>query len=413
MLKKIAFVCQRYGLEVNGGAELHCRQLAERLNEYYDVEVFTTCAVDYITWENVYPGGEEYINEVLVRRFPVDFPRDMKMFGALSADIFSNKIHSTKNEEEWLRAQGPVSGELLHFIEDHYEEYQAIIYMTYLYYPTAVGILLDVPNKLLIPTAHDEPPIYLRHYKKVFQAPKGIIYNTTEEQAFIQKKFGNSQIPSVICGVGVDAPAPEEVPSAKERFGIEDDYVVYVGRIDVSKGCRELFDYFRAYKRRNPGKLKLVLAGKAVMDVPRDPDIISLGFISDEEKFAVIRDAKCLVLASEFESLSMVVLESMIMGRPVLVNGKCMVLKGHCKKSNAGLYFENYAEFEGALNYLLSHPEQYEQMRENGKKYVKENYDWQVIVDKIRGMIESLKPVDPEQADRRCQEKRKLLEDRL
>lgn len=399
MLKKIAFVCQRYGLEVNGGAELHCRQLAERLNEYYDVEVLTTCAIDYITWENEYQPGEEMINEVLVRRFPADFPRDIKMFGALSGEIFSNKMHSSKQEDEWLRAQGPVSGELLNFIKENYQEYQAVIFMTYLYYPTAVGILIDIPNKLLIPTAHDEPPVYLRHYKKVFKAPKGIIYNTIEEQRFIQKKFDNANIPSIICGVGVDAPDPETLPSAEACFGIKGDYITYVGRIDKSKGCEELFRYFREYKRKHPGELKLVLAGKAVMDIPRDPDIISLGFVSDEEKFALMRDAKCLVLASEFESLSMVVLESMIMGRPVLVNGKCLVLRGHCTKSNAGLYFENYAEFEGTLSYLLSHPEQYEQMRENGRKYVRQNYDWNVILEKIRGMIESLEPVCKEEEE--------------
>lgn len=399
MLKKIAFVCQRYGLEVNGGAELHCRQLAERLNEYYDVEVLTTCAIDYITWENEYQPGEEMINEVLVRRFPTDFPRDIKMFGALSNEVFSNKMHSSKQEDEWLRAQGPVSSSMMAFIKENYQEYQAVIFMTYLYYPTAVGILIDIPNKLLIPTAHDEPPVYLRHYKKVFKAPKGIIYNTIEEQRFIQKKFDNANIPSIICGVGVDAPDPETLPSAEACFGIKGDYITYVGRIDESKGCKELFRYFREYKRKHPGELKLVLAGKAVMDIPRDPDIISLGFVSDEEKFALMRDAKCLVLASEFESLSMVVLESMIMGRPVLVNGKCMVLRGHCTKSNAGLYFENYAEFEGTLSYLLSHPEQYEQMRENGKKYVQQNYDWNVILEKIRGMIESLEPVCKEEEE--------------
>lgn len=398
-MKKIAFVCQRYGLEVNGGAELHCRQLAERLKKNYDVEVITTCAVDYIAWKNEYAPGEEEINGVLVRRFSVDFPRDPEFFRTLSDEIFSSETHSEEQEDEWLQAQGPVSKELLHFIRNNYHKYQAVLFMTYLYYPTAVGILLDIPNKLLIPTAHDEPPIRLRHYRKVFKAPKGILYNTVEEQELIQTKFDNADIPSTVCGVGMEAPNSEELPSIQERFGIKEAYITYVGRIDESKGCKELFDYFREYKSKHPGELKLVLAGKAAIAIPEDPDIITLGFISEEEKFALMRDAKCLVLASEFESLSMVVLESMIMGRPVLVNGKCLVLRGHCTKSNAGLYFENYAEFEGALSYLLSHPEQYEQMRENGRKYVRENYDWSVILEKIRGMIESLEPACKEEEE--------------
>ena len=41
-MKKIAFIIIRYGVEVNGGAEVHCRMLAERLRPYYDVEVLTT-----------------------------------------------------------------------------------------------------------------------------------------------------------------------------------------------------------------------------------------------------------------------------------------------------------------------------------------------------------------------------------
>ena len=51
-MKKIAIVVQRYGLEVNGGAELHARLLAEELNKSNLVEVFTTCALDYDLWED-------------------------------------------------------------------------------------------------------------------------------------------------------------------------------------------------------------------------------------------------------------------------------------------------------------------------------------------------------------------------
>lgn len=50
--ENIAFVVVRYGLNINGGAEYHCRMLAERLTNDYNVEVLTTC-VDNIELEKI------------------------------------------------------------------------------------------------------------------------------------------------------------------------------------------------------------------------------------------------------------------------------------------------------------------------------------------------------------------------
>ena len=80
MRNRIAMVSQRYGLEVNGGAELLCRQLAEKLTAYYDVTVYTSCAIDYITWKNEYPQGVETINGVRVIRYPVSKQRNQEQF---------------------------------------------------------------------------------------------------------------------------------------------------------------------------------------------------------------------------------------------------------------------------------------------------------------------------------------------
>ena len=68
-MKKIALVNQRYGLEVNGGSEYYTRLIAERLAENYEVEILTTCALNYTTWENHYPEGVEKVNGIPVRRF--------------------------------------------------------------------------------------------------------------------------------------------------------------------------------------------------------------------------------------------------------------------------------------------------------------------------------------------------------
>lgn len=388
MRKKIALVNQRYGLEVNGGSELYCRQLAEKLKDIYDVEIITTCALDYTTWENYYPEGVSEINGITVRRFKTERVREQKAFDKISAKVLGVE-HTDEEELEWIDAQGPYSPEAVAYIKEHASDYHVVIFITYLYYLTAC-CLADgkIENAFHLPTAHDELPIYLRHYKSVFENPKGIIYLTPEEKEFCERKFKVKDIPNVVTGAGVDIPADEALFDAKARYGL-DDYIIYAGRIDESKGCGTLFKYFEEYKKRVGGDVKLVLIGKSVMDIPKRDDIIPLGFVTDEEKFSLIRDAKLLVLASEFESLSMVVLESMVYGRPVLVNGKCMVLKGHCHRSNAGLYFENYFEFEGALKYLLTHDAECERMGENGKRYVNENYRWDVIVERIKGLIDS------------------------
>ena len=387
MKDKIIFVCQRYGPEVNGGAEAECRMYAERLTQHYDVEVATTCAADYVTWENVYPSGVETVNGVLVRRFPTVRRRNATRFNYVSQKVMESS-HTDRTEKQWMEEQGPCCPQLVRYLRKHGREYRAVLFMTYLYYTTARGIDCPARCKILIPTAHDEWPIYQRQFARVFDQADRYIYNAPGEKRFVERLFPVAKDkPSVTVGAGVTAPEGA-LPDVRVRFGIAGPYICYSGRIDESKGCGVLFDYFDRYKRSHPGDLKLVLTGKAVMPIPEREDVLALGFVSEEEKYAVMRDAVAFVLASEFESLSIVVLESMMMGRPVLVNGKCEVLKDHCVLSNAGFYFMNYREFEAELDYLLTHEREYRSMCENGKQYVSDNYQWDGIVDGIRGLIE-------------------------
>ena len=386
---KIAFVCQRYGLEVNGGSELYCRQVAEKLAGMYDVTVYTTCALDYTTWANKYRPGEEEINGVRVLRYKVQAQRNQAEFARLCEIVSHDPNHTDADEAEWVEKQGPLCPELIEALKREHGQYRAVLFMTYLYYTSAVGLPLGFDNAILIPTVHDEPWVYLRYYDRVFSSARGFAWNTPEERAFAQKRFpeivGRRE---VMTGIGVDEPAGA-LPELPEGLR-PGEYIVYAGRIDENKGCQEMFEYFRRYKQERGGDLKLVLMGKEVLKVPRDPDIVSLGFVSEEMKYAVMAQSLALVLFSRFESLSMVVLESMLMGRPVLVTERCEVLKGHCLRSNAGLYFMNYPEFAAEIDYLQSHPVQYAVMCDNGKRYVAGNYRWSVIVERYSELIEAV-----------------------
>lgn len=387
-MKKIAVVVQRYGLEVNGGAELYARQIAEKLKDKYYIEVITTCAIDYVTWKNEYMEGYEYINGILVRRFKVDKQRNNKRFNELCSRIIPSPEKNTKkDEEEWMIEQGPTSSKLIEFLKGNHEQYDRIMFMTYLYYTTYFGLQIAPEKSILVSMAHDEPPIYLNIFKEIFHLPKYIFYLTDEEMKFVNKKFNNSYIDSEVLGVGIDIPQGISAERFRTKYNITEKFILYIGRIDESKGCRELFEYFRRYKNSVSNNIKLVLMGKEVIDVPKDDNIISLGFVTDEDKFDGINACELLVNPSKFESLSMVVLESMKLGKPVLVNGECEVLKGHCIKSNAGLYYENYCEFEESINFFINNTIVYNGMKSNCKKYIEERYSWDKVTKKLYKVI--------------------------
>ena len=393
MKNKILFVVQRYGLEVNGGSEAYCRQIAEKLSSIYDVSVLTTCAEDYVTWENKYQEGIEKINDITVIRKKVVEPRTQKKFSK-ATDIINFDKENLLSGIEWQKAQGPYSLELLNYLSNHKEEYDVIIYMTYLYFTTYFGIQIAPEKSILIPTAHDEPPIYFGIFNSIFHLPRCILYLTNSEKNFVTKKFHNNYVNSDIVGVGIDIEKDIENINLKDRFHIEDEYLIYLGRIDESKGCKNMIDYFLEYKAKYNNNLKLALAGKTAMNIPVNNDILNLGFVSEIEKINLLKNSKALILPSEFESLSLSTLEAMYFGIPVLVNGKCDVLKDHAILSKAGLYYMNKLEFIESLAYIDENPEMMKKMGENGVLYVEKNYRWDVVIEKYKNAIEKVRKIN-------------------
>ena len=167
---KIAFVIQRYGTEVLGGSEHLCRLVAERLTAHHDVDVLTTCARDYVTWKNEYPEGADRVRGVTVRRFANARTRDLAAFNKYSEWIYNNP-HSRADEMEWLKQQGPWSPALVDYLRRHHQQYDVLVFFTYLYAPTVLGLEIAPARSVLVSTAHDEPAIKLDIYKDVFAKP--------------------------------------------------------------------------------------------------------------------------------------------------------------------------------------------------------------------------------------------------
>ena len=396
---KLAVAVQRYGADINGGAELHARYIAERLARHAQVEVVTTCARDYVTWRNERPAGVETVNGVTVRRFAVDRERDPGEFGRQSTRVFDHR-HSIADELSWLKSEGPTSATLVDYLAGA-GRFDFVILFSYRYYHAYHAARRLAARAVLVPTAERDPAIGLGIFGPMFRSVRAIMYNSHEERAMIQAASNNAGVPGVVVGVGSEVPERPDAERFRRKFGIRRPFAIYVGRIDENKGCRELFEYYRRYASTFPRGVDLVLIGSAVMPVPKHPRIHHLGFLSDDDKFDGIAAADVLIMPSYFESLSMVALEAWAMGRPVLANGRCDVLKGQCIRSGAGLYYESYEEFAEALFALESNGPLHARLGTNGRAYFRTHYAWTVIERKYLDMLDRLKneappqPIDP------------------
>jgi glycosyltransferase involved in cell wall biosynthesis len=390
---KLAVVVQRYGADINGGAELHARYIAERLSRHASVEVVTTCARDYVTWKNELPAGVEQVNGISVRRFPVAHERKPHDFGRRSQRVFE-KPHSIADELGWLESEGPASPALVKYVEQSARDLDFVILFSYRYYH-AWHLARRVPEKaVLVPTAERDATIGLSIFGPVFRGVRALMYNSPEERAMIQAASGNTSVPGVVVGVGSDVPDRTDPERFRRTFKQRRPFAIYIGRIDENKGCGELFAHFQRYATAFPRGMDLVLIGSAVMDVPKHPRIHHLGFLDDRDKFDALAAADLLIMPSYFESLSMVALEAWALGKPVLANGRCDVLRGQCIRSNAGLYYESYEEFVEALYSLESNGPLNARLGRNGKDFFKRHYAWPVIERKYLEMFEQLKKSD-------------------
>ena len=351
---KLVIVVQRYGADINGGGELHARYVAEGLSAHADVRVLTTCARDYVTWRNDLPSGEESVNGIPVERFPVARERDT---GGLSrpidADLPAVVIRCRRSSSGSTARARPVRASMKR-LKRVADECDFVILFSIRYSPAFYGARFASHKAVLVPTAEREAGLGLEIFKPVFRGVRAIMYNSFEEQALITTLSSNAHVPGVVVGIGSRIPDAVDPERARRTFGLNNPFIIYVGRIDANKGCADLFRQFREYADRSSHPLDLVLIGTPVLAIPNHPRIRHLGFVADQDKFDAIAAAEALVMPSPYESLSMVALEAWALGRPVLASARCDVLVGQCLRSNAGLYYEDAREFGAALDLMLS-----------------------------------------------------------
>jgi glycosyltransferase involved in cell wall biosynthesis len=347
-----------------------------------------------VTWRNELKPGTDSVNGIPVERFAVSGERDLIDFRDRSERLFHDH-HSVHDELRWLDSQGPASPALMKRLRRIEDECDFVILFSIRYSPAFYGARLAARKAVLVPTAEREGARGLEIFKPIFRGVRAIMYNSFEEQALISRLSSNAHVPGVVVGIGSQIPATTDSNRARQKFGLNNPFIIYVGRIDVNKGCDELFRVFTEYAELSNRPLDLVLIGTPVMPIPHTPRIKHLGFVSDQDKFDAMAAAELLVMPSPYESLSMVALEAWALGRPVLASARCDVLVGQCLRSNAGLYYEGAREFAAALDLILSDPSLAAKLGGNGRAFFERNYSWPVIEHKYLTMLNELRQTSP------------------
>jgi glycosyltransferase involved in cell wall biosynthesis len=395
-LPKVAFVVQRYGPDVIGGAESYCRQLAERLTHElkWSVTVYTTTAKDHTTWANFYAASEYELNGVKVIRFHSIVERIkfvfsctnqiLKFFWSIGKIFPSLKPLITPLEHIWFRIQGPWSPALIKSLKADASSYEKIFFVTYLYYPAIFGLDVATNKSILIPTAHDEPPFYSCLVKKMLLSAPKILALTEAEQTLIQNNLPEKHRSKVIyLGYGLDV----RPPIKKEQE--PNPYLLYLGRISSGKGVHELIRTFLAIRDEQNLNIQLSLAGKPDPNfpLPNHESIKMLGQVDESQKYELIERAMAIVNPSEHESLSMIVVEAMLLKRPVLVNTNSAVLKFYNDNAPSVFGFRDNDTLKSAIYHI------YNETNRNGltlaeklnqtHAWATERFAWSSVLEKL------------------------------
>lgn len=390
-MKKIGFVTPWYGETISGGAEAELRNLVHQLLQSgMKVEILTTCVQCFASDWNIdfHPAGLTEEAGVPVRRFSVR-RRDTAAFDQVNYKL----IHAqpVTDEEEAVFCREMVnSPELEQYLREHAGDYAVFVFIPYMFGTTWAGVQIHPEKSVMIPCLHDENYAHMRIFREPFSRVRGMIFLSEPERLLARRLYGVEGKNYRTLGGGLDTDWSYDPERFRRKYGIREPFILYAGRKDTGKKVDVLVRYFAAYKKRHHDALKLVLIGGGNVELQDRENILDLGFVDIQDKYDAYGAAAFFCNPSQMESFSLVVMESWLAGRPVLVNGACAVTRDFVCRTDGGLYYENYAQFEKCVEYLTSHPAETEIMGRNGREYVLGHFSWKVIVEKYRAFFEKL-----------------------
>ncbi len=385
----LSFVTPRYGTDVIGGAEGGARGLAEALAARgHRIEVLTTTARDIATWSDAHEAGRSTEGGVTVHRFAVTRPRHPdfdRSSRALFARLGSGDADE-RTQRRWIADQGPHSPDLLDAVAA--SDSDVVVFTPYLYEPTVVGLELTRRPSVVHPAAHDEPPLHLPVVRRALARARGAAFYTDAERRLVERLVpelaGGHQ---VLAGLGVE-PGPGDPAHARDVLGLGDrPYALVLGRVDPGKGTHGLATAWSRMRAAGHDLPELVFVGPVTHPLGPLPGVVVTGPVDDEVRWGVLRGARLLVSPSTMESLSLVVLEAMSVGTPVIVHAGAAATVEHCVRSGGGLWYRDPDELATLVSLLNRRAELRDLLAHRARLHVERWFTWDSVVRRYEAFL--------------------------
>lgn len=387
----LGFVIPWYGDNIGGGAESECRAVVKLLGTHNcKAEVLTTCVREFRSdWNtNHHPPGVSVEGGVRVRRFPVKV-RDTEIFETANRRLLRGESLSAEQQEDflWHSINSPA---LYDYIDKHTEAY-LYFFIPYMFGTSCYGSMVCPERSVLIPCLHNESYAYLEPIRRMFRSVRDIIFLSPEEEVLARRLYSLPKDVGQLIGGPVDCSWSANPAGFVDKYGLS-RFLLYAGRIDTGKKADLLIEYFHKYVTDHSTDLQLVFIGGGTPEVPASLTgrVHSLGYLDLQDKYDCFAASLALCVPSVMESFSIVMMESWLAGRPVIVNARCAVTTDLCKRANGGLYFDSYEEFSEIVSYLAGAPSVCSSLGQQGGAYVRANYAPEIVAERYLSFIEKL-----------------------
>ncbi len=390
MSARIAFVPPRFGPGVVGGSEAVTQEAAIGLaSRGWDVEVLTTCATDHYTWESSLPAGASFESGVVVRRFPAVAQRSEAARRA-QLRIQAGEVPSFDEQVTWLGWRFTVPALYDHLVRRGHE-YDAFVFSPYLFWTTTVCLPVVADRAVSMPCLHDETYARLDVARRTL-TDASRVWLLSEPEHDLAHRLATLPAAHTVTGAGVHVPAGYDPERFRSRYGLERPFLAFVARREPEKGWDWLLSLYQQLRAAGGPEVDLVTAGVGEVTVPAEFSgrVVDLGRLSDEDRNDCMAAALAYVQPSRMESFSRTTMEAWLAGTPVLAVEDGEVVAWHCRRSGAGLTFRDAASLADAVGRLVDTPAEATELGELGRRYVLDNYRWEVVLDRMEADLATM-----------------------